>query len=165
MADRTLLVLRHAKSDWGTGEPDTDRPLAERGYRDAAAAGEVLTEYKLDRVLISPAMRARQTWAAAQQVGASCASVQVVSDIYHGMPEDLIFQLRGLGSEISTALLIGHQPSLGELILSLARPSELAARVASRFPTCGLAELAFPGRWADLDLGVAEVRRYLVPRG
>jgi phosphohistidine phosphatase len=61
---RRLLIMRHAKSDWGTpGEPDFDRPLAKRGQRDAPRMGEWLRAQGLvpDLVLASPARRAQET--------------------------------------------------------------------------------------------------------
>ncbi|MBN9010908.1 MAG: histidine phosphatase family protein, partial [Rhizobiales bacterium] len=59
-----LMILRHAKSDWGApGRPDRDRPLAPRGERAATLMGGVLAadEYRPDRVLVSPAQRTRET--------------------------------------------------------------------------------------------------------
>src|SRR5262249_60816733 len=64
---RTLLLLRHAKSDWSTEEPDERRPLSKRGRRDAPAAGRWLAEHAppLDLVVCSTAIRAQRTWALA----------------------------------------------------------------------------------------------------
>src|SRR5262245_47283983 len=64
MADRTLVLLRHAKSDWDTHEPDVRRPLAGRGRRQAPEAGRWLAEHldPIDLAVVSPAVRARSTW-------------------------------------------------------------------------------------------------------
>src|SRR5438067_13086796 len=61
---RTLVVFRHAKSAWPEDIPDAQRPLAERGRRDAPAAGRWLRKHvgQIDLVVCSPAVRARQTW-------------------------------------------------------------------------------------------------------
>src|SRR2546421_3593193 len=70
---RTLILVRHAKSAWPPDTPDTRRPLAERGRRDAPAVGRWLRAHiaTIDRVVCSPAVRAVQTWnlAAAQLPG------------------------------------------------------------------------------------------------
>src|SRR6266508_2923118 len=64
VSERTLLVLRHAKSDWPDGVPDAERPLAGRGRREAPLVGRWLREsgHIPDLVVCSPALRARQTW-------------------------------------------------------------------------------------------------------
>ncbi len=61
---KTVLLLRHAKSDWGNpGLADFDRPLAKRGLKDAPRMGHVLTDFNVvpDKILASPARRAKQT--------------------------------------------------------------------------------------------------------
>ena len=60
---RTLLLLRHAKSDYPAGVADHERPLAPRGIREAALAGNWLRAHApgVDAVLCSTATRTRQT--------------------------------------------------------------------------------------------------------
>ena len=72
MTVRTLVLLRHAKADNPFGMADADRPLTERGLRDARAAGRWLAQQALpELVLCSPARRTRQTWqAVAEQLPA-----------------------------------------------------------------------------------------------
>ncbi len=64
MAERTLLIIRHAKSDWESGAPDHERPLNARGRREAPKLGKHLAALGLrpDLVVCSDAARARQTW-------------------------------------------------------------------------------------------------------
>ena len=64
MDERTLILLRHAKSDWSGDEPDVDRPLAKRGRRQAPEAGRWLAANidRIDLAVVSPASRARSTW-------------------------------------------------------------------------------------------------------
>ena len=69
---KTVLLLRHAKSDWGDdGLADFDRPLAERGKKDAPAMGNVLVDFNCvpDKIVSSPAERAKQT---SQLVAQAC---------------------------------------------------------------------------------------------
>ncbi len=61
---KTLILMRHGKSDWAEGgQPDFDRPLAPRGIRAAKQAGRLLDKVGLrpDRVLTSADERARRT--------------------------------------------------------------------------------------------------------
>ena len=64
MSERTLILLRHAKSDWSGSVPDVDRPLARRGHRQAPQAGRWLADNidSIDLAVVSPANRARRTW-------------------------------------------------------------------------------------------------------
>ena len=165
MASKTLIVLRHAKSSWQTAEADLRRPLSERGERDAVAAGQVLAEYDLDVVLASTATRVQETWTRAAEGGARCRDIRVSELIYHAWPGELLAELHELDEGVHTALLIGHQPTLGDLITSLAKPSPLAERVASKFPTSGLAVLTYRGAWKTLAAGKASLKRFEIPRG
>lgn len=165
MASKTLIVLRHAKSSWDTPETDIRRPLSERGRRDAAAAGEILAGYELDVVLASTATRVQQTWAGAETGGAQCADVRTSEIIYHAWPGELLAELHELDETVHAALLIGHQPTLGDLIVTLAKPSPLVDRVDAKFPTAGLAVLTYRGAWKTLAAGKATLKRFEIPRG
>ncbi|MFT4110356.1 SixA phosphatase family protein [Propionicimonas sp.] len=165
MASKTLIVLRHAKSSWQTAEADLRRPLSERGERDAVAAGRILAEYALDAVLASTATRVQQTWQGAVEGGAACSDVRVSELIYHAWPGELLSELHELDETVHTVLLIGHQPTLGDLITTLAKPSPLTAKIEAKFPTAGLAVLTYRGGWKTLDAGRATLQRFEIPRG
>ncbi len=165
MATKTLIVLRHAKSSWQTTESDQRRPLSERGERDAVAAGEILAGFDIDKVVASTATRVRQTWEGAQDGGAECDRVRFSESIYHAWPGELLTVIQGIKESDSTVVLIGHQPTLSELILTLAKPNELTEKVAKKFPTCGLAVLTFRGKWKNFDEGKATLTRFEIPRG
>ena len=165
MATKTLIVLRHAKSSWQTTEPDQRRPLSDRGERDAVAAGAILAGYQLDVVLASTATRVQQTWKRAQSGGASCSDVRTSEMIYHAWANELLAELHELDEAKVTALLIGHQPTLSDLIVGLSKPSGLTEKVAAKFPTCGLAVLTYRGAWKTLTDGKADLKRFEIPRG
>ncbi|MGC3955945.1 MAG: histidine phosphatase family protein [Propionicimonas sp.] len=164
MATKTLLVLRHAKSSWRTPDLDIRRPLAERGIADARVAGGILAGYDLDVVLCSSAVRARQTWENAEAGGAACQDVRYTEAIYHAWTDELLDEVRELPEEAPTALLIGHQPTLSDLVLTLAKPSDLTQEVAQRFPTAALSVLTYRGAWRTLGAGRATLQRYEIPR-
>lgn len=165
MATKTLLVLRHAKSSWRTPDLDIRRPLAERGIADAREAGSILAGYHLDVVLCSSATRARQTWENAVAGGAGCDDVRYTEAIYHAWTDELLDEIHELPEDAPTALLIGHQPTLSDLVLTLAKPSPLTEAVAERFPTAALAVLTYRGAWRTLAAGKAKLQRYEIPRG
>ncbi|HQY98397.1 MAG TPA: histidine phosphatase family protein [Propionicimonas sp.] len=165
MASKTLIVLRHAKSSWNTPETDIRRPLSSRGRADAVAAGEILAGYTLDVVLASSATRVQETWERAQLGGAACADVRTSEAIYHAWAGELLGELHDLDESVHIALLIGHQPTLGDLIATLAKPSALTDRVSAKFPTAGLAVLTYRGAWKTLGAGKASLKRFEIPRG
>ncbi len=165
MAPKTLIVLRHAKSSWKTQDPDQRRPLSARGTRDAVLVGEVLAQYRLDVVLCSSATRAQQTWQSARMGGAACADVRVSEAMYHAWPDEIIHEVQELPETVSTALVIGHEPTLGDLIGTLSKPNELLDQIEFKFPTAGLAVLTYRGAWKTLGPGKATLQRFEVPRG
>ena len=165
MASKTLIVMRHAKSSWHTAGPDFRRPLNERGVADATEAGRLLAGYSLDVALVSEAVRAERTWAAAEAAGASCPDVRYTEAIYHAWPNELLALISDLPEQATTALLIGHQPTLSELILVLAKPNEFTAQVREKYPTCALAVLTYRGAWKTLDEGKAQLKSFQIPRG
>jgi len=161
----TLILMRHAKSSWKTAEPDHRRPLTNRGARDAALAGQILAGYTIDTVLSSSSMRTRQTWQSAELGGARCDHVTFTDDLYGCWPQAVVDLVQQLDEGVGTALVLGHEPTMSELIGSLAEPSELADEASSHFPTCGLAVLEVPNGWAALTAGSAVLSRFEIPRG
>lgn len=164
---RTLIVLRHAKSAWDTDDIDVDRPLAERGRRDAVAAGRLLAELepRIDLALVSTAKRAQQTWRRAQLGGAEAVRVESGEYLYGASSDELLSIVRTIPDEVGTALLLGHEPALSALVLTVSRPGERRDRVAQKFPTSAAAILRFDGSWARLAAGGAQLERFEVPRG
>src|SRR5262245_46601501 len=94
----TLVVVRHAKSDWSHGLPDHERPLAARGRRDAPAIGGWLAGHvgPVDLVLCSPAWRARQTWQLAAARLDPAPPVRQDDRLYGATPTELLTVLVAL---------------------------------------------------------------------
>lgn len=117
-----LVLLRHAKSDWDTGAPDRERPLAARGRRQAGEAGEWLARHEADRpldlALVSPARRAEETWERASARLAVPPPVRSAEAAYTFDGDDLLELVRGLVAE-PAVVLVGHNPALEELVQRL----------------------------------------------
>ncbi|MFN8456131.1 MAG: histidine phosphatase family protein [Anaerolineae bacterium] len=163
---KTVLMLRHAKSDWGTPNlADFDRPLAKRGLEDAPQMGQVLARFKTvpQRILASPAKRAQQT---AEMVAQACGykdSIQWEESFYEGGSADLVEALRRLPANLERVLLIGHNPILEETVLSLCAPE--VDSVLIRIPTAGLVCLNFEmAAWADLKEGEGVLQWFVIPK-
>lgn len=160
MSQRTLVLMRHAKSDWSGDEPDLSRPIANRGRRQAGEAGRWLDEHLpgLDFVVTSPAKRARSTWKVA---GGQCHHRPIVDTderIYTLEHGDLLAVLREIDDDISSALLVGHNPGLDELVARLT--GERVDMVTS-----SLAVMRFSGRWRELTKGACQLEAFGRPPG
>ena len=159
-ARRRLVLLRHAKSDWPDGVPDLRRPLNGRGRRDAPAAGRWLDEHVrgLGAVVCSPAQRTRETWAL---VGAELddAPAAAFDDrVYAAEPGELLAVVHDLPDAVDTALLIGHNPGVVELV-------ELLCGQEREMRTASIAVLSWDGTWADAGPEVAVLDDHATPRG
>lgn len=164
---RTLWLLRHAKAvaDPPAGGDDFARVLAPRGRRDATALGQLVA--RLDRGLggegaplpqiafVSPAAR---TTATAELVLAGVTPPprwMSPADLYGGDPEDVLDHLRALSDDITSAMVVGHNPTSEALALGLLALDDEDGRdaVARRgFPTCALAVYRLEiARWADIE--------------
>jgi len=109
---RRLIVLRHAKSAWGTEAPsDHARPLNKRGRRDAPRVAARLADLDWipERVISSDSQRTRETWA-----GMSTAldepSVRFTRGLYHGGLDEVRDEVEGVATGVTTLMVIGHNP-------------------------------------------------------
>lgn len=163
---RTLLLMRHAKSDYPAGVPDHDRPLAPRGERDADAAASWLaaTFPRIDEVAVSPALRAKQTWARVAthvEVGTVREDARIYDDWGAGLREVMV----AFSEEATIAMVVGHNPGIEEFAVALSRggDSSARARLLAQYPTSGIAVLLVPGTWEHP--GAVELATFAVPRG
>jgi phosphohistidine phosphatase len=163
---RTLLLLRHAKSDYPAGVADHQRPLAARGQREAALAGDWLRAHvpAVDAVLCSTATRTRETLARTR----IDAPVSYVDRLYDATPGAVIDEINGVDSEIATLLVIGHEPAMSSVALGLATPegsnTTAAEHISTKFPTSAIAVLRTAEPWEQLRLSSAALVTFHVPR-
>jgi phosphohistidine phosphatase len=167
---RRLVVLRHAKSARPEGVTDHERPLGPRGRRDAPAAGRALAEADClpGLALCSTAVRARRTWELAAAQWGTPPPVRHDPRLYHAGVPELLDVVRETPAEVETLLLIGHNPGLEDLVLTLAGDGldDTLDRVRAKFPTSAIAVLSWRGAaWRDLAPGAALLTSVTVPRG
>ncbi len=121
MANKQLVLLRHAKSDWYSGSrTDHDRPLNGRGRRDAPRVGKWLREngYRPDLIWCSSAERTRQTLRLALQ-GSEWKEdipVELSSDLYHAGESFLADRISTGFSDCDTLMVVGHNPGMELLV-------------------------------------------------
>ena len=162
---KRLLLLRHAKSAWPEGVEDHDRPLGARGHRDAQRMGAYLTAAGLqpDFALISSARRTQETWAL---LGLHCPS-RTVASIYEAQPPAIFAAIHAAPMESETLLVIGHNPGF-EDVAKLFAPrgeAEALARLREKYPTAGLAVIAFDiAEWVDVAPGAGRLESFMTPK-
>ncbi|SFI86568.1 SixA phosphatase family protein [Albimonas pacifica] len=166
-----LVLFRHAKSAWDDPDlPDIDRPLSRRGRLAAALMGGFLAEEGLrpDLVLLSPALRTRDTWrrAAAAAGFEPPARTRAIPDLYMAEPDTALAILREEGAEAGTVLVQGHEPGTSALLRRLVggRPEARLARAFEKFPTAAVAALDLPRPWAETGWGEAEFVLFATPK-
>lgn len=121
MAEHILILLRHSKSDWTGDEADIDRPLGKRGRRQATEAGQWLATHvdRIDLAVVSPAERARATWDRVSAELGERPRTRHDDHAYAASTDDLLGIIRGLGEELGTVVLVGHNPGLEGLAETL----------------------------------------------
>jgi phosphohistidine phosphatase len=164
-----LYLLRHAKSSWDDPElADRERPLAKRGRKAVALLCEHLRDTGVapDLVLCSSATRAVQTLEGVRDGLSGGAAVRIEDELYGADAEALLERLRTLPEELASVMVVGHNPAIEELTVGLAGSGDpdARARVEAKYPTGGLATLAFEGAWRELELGEAALEALVVPR-
>lgn len=140
-----LILLRHGKAeaDSESGD-DFDRRLARRGVEESAEMGAHLADmgFAPDLALVSPAARARETWAAAQAAFAG-AQARFDRGLYHAEASAVRAAAEAAGAACRTLMVVGHNPGLQELTIQLLHeggaPSGLIHRAQRNFPTAAAA--------------------------
>ena len=148
MAGKELFLFRHAKSSWDDPTiSDHDRPLNERGYRNAPEMGRRLSDRGVspDVLISSTALRACTT-AEIMAGSINFPKDQIVFDrtLYHASATELQEYIGGLDDSHFSVMLFGHNPGMTSLV------SHLYGLALDNLPTCGVVYLKFSAEsWAD----------------
>jgi len=143
-AEHTLVLIRHAKSDWSANASDLERPLNKRGRRQAPESGRWLAEnlQPIELAVVSPAQRARSTWDLVAAELSDPPPVTVDDRAYTFDARGLMSIIRDLADDLGTVALTGHNPAMEELAGHLT-----GGWVA--MPTSSLAVVGLTGPWAS----------------
>ena len=119
---KTWVMVRHAKSSWEFNLPDRDRPLVNRGIKDAILVGQELVKNNLhiDQVFSSPAKRAFDTaLLMVSELGLSTENIQIEEGLYDFMGEKVLGFVRSLADGLNTIMTFGHNNACTHLAQSL----------------------------------------------
>jgi len=164
---RTLILLRHGKSDWSTDDEDFNRPLKKRGKKAASIVGQWLKRHKLvpDYVIASPARRALQTAeVACEALGVKKKKIGREKHIYLATADDLLYVLEGCPAQARRVMLVGHNPGLENLLHFLLNGRLSIPEDGKIMPTAAIAVLQMPESWQKLDRGAGTLEFLIRPR-
>ena len=159
-------MLRHAKSDWGDADlTDFDRPLNKRGRAAAKAVRHAIRHRGLafDFILSSPAVRTRETLERLELV----ERAHWEPALYLATRGMLMQIVKSLPADAESALIVGHNPALHEIVVDLAGQDTKGFRdsVFAKFPTGALASIDFDcEEWGELTAGAGTIVELILPR-
>lgn len=163
---KQILLLRHAKSSWDDpGLKDFDRPLAERGLRDAPLMGQFIKKagYNPAAIFSSTATRAKQTSQLAMKAaGIDSDIIHWNEDLYYGSMSHYIDQIQAASDDHERIMLVGHNPII-ENTAGILSGSE--HKIAVRMPTAALVCLeCFAESWGDVSAGTCQIKWMMIPK-
>jgi phosphohistidine phosphatase len=134
---KKLYLVRHAKSDWTyEGLPDIDRPLNEKGYRNAHYMSKHLGSKKHipDGVITSHAIRAINTALIfSRNLGFPENRISIDPNLYQSTVETFITQLSGIHEDLKNVFVFAHNPTITKLV------NVLTDSNITDMPTCSIA--------------------------
>lgn len=164
-----LVLLRHAKAEPAGSLDDQMRPLALKGRSQATGVGGSLAATGLvpDAVLVSTALRTRQTWDLVRAgLGVPPEVATLSDDVYTAGVRSLLGLLRQTDESVGTLLVVGHEPTVSQTAAALAGPGSdeaAVARVRVGVPTATYSVLEISGAWADLEPDAARLLTVISP--
>ena len=160
---KQLLLIRHAKSDWGNASlSDFDRPLNKRGKANAPEMAERLMKQKIvpQLVVSSPALRAlttakffTDTWQMPLK------NIQLEPSIYEASVKTLLSVINNLDNKYDKIALFGHNPGFTDFVNYLSNAN------IYNVPTCGVVLLEFQADdWAEVSSGTGTLIDFDYPK-
>jgi len=160
---KTLYVVRHAKSSWDdSSTPDFERPLNNRGVKDAPKMGQFLAArgIKPDCIVTSTALRARTTAELmAREMGISMVELVLEDGLYEASVSEVLDVVRSFDDSWASAMIFGHNPTFTSFVNTLTQSN------IGNVPTCGVAQSrAQADRWTDVGRSPASLVEFFLPK-
>lgn len=161
----TLILTRHAKSDWGDPAlDDFERPLNGRGRTSALKLGKWIIEqgHLPDIVLVSGARRTVETWGRMSEAMPETATMESVPALYMASADIILNVLRARNSPV--IMLIAHNPGIGDFARRIVGTPPDHPKF-DIYPTGATTIIRFgAGNWSEIGWGTGEVMNFAVPR-
>ena len=160
---KQILIIRHAKSSWAqVGQEDFDRPLNERGQRDAPMMAQRMLDrnIQINAFVSSTANRAFTTAGYfAKAYGVSKKEIRGTKQLYHAYPAAYYEVISKLEDSITTVAIFAHNPGITLFA------NELTNTKIDNMPTCGIFAVQVDiTRWKDFETGEKKYRFFDYPK-
>ncbi len=160
---KTIFFVRHAKSSWDNPMmKDIDRPLNERGERDAPFMAKLLKSksVKPDALVSSPAKRALTTAGYfADTFEIAKDNIEIRRDIYEADMEDIMEVVHALSEEWQTVFIFGHNPTFTDVV------NQFTERSIMNVPTCGVCKIESDAdNWENFEKVNARLTEFYYPK-
>ena len=147
---KQLLLVRHAKSDWGDPSlNDFDRPLNERGKKDAPVMANRLLDkkIKIDAFIASPAKRAKKTasvFAKEYKIGKD--KIILKEELYGAGPTIFYDVISNVSDKLDCIAVFSHNPGITDFANSLTE------KQIDNIPTSGIFAVKINAKhWKDFE--------------
>jgi phosphohistidine phosphatase len=159
---KTLILVRHAKSSHSFGlSSDFDRPLNDRGFREATEMGKRLFKNKtpIDQFVSSPALRAKTTAELfSDEYDRKMKEIYFIPSLYNAALEDFSEAISGMEDAYHHIALFSHNPGITDFA------SSLTTNHISQMPTCSVfAVSASIDSWKDFAISEKRFLFFLKP--
>ncbi len=159
---KTLLLIRHGKSDWSAGLPDRERPLNQRGLNDASLMAKVLQRegYIPDLFYVSSAYRTQETARLlAKHMEISGDSLLNCPELYLCFADTMLETIEYAPDEYDTIAIVGHNPTISEVAGHYCQQSYV------ELPTLGIFICEFDcDSWTEINRENKVDRQFYYPK-
>ncbi len=158
---KTLLLARHAKSDWNQpGYSDFDRPLNPRGEMDAPViASRLQKNYTVEQIISSDAARALAT--ATHYKNVLTADVNILQEhlLYNADRSDIAEVISSVSNSLSTVMIVGHNPGMTDMV------NYLVGNSITNMSTCSVAVITFlVNDWCEIKSSSGDLIAFEYPK-
>ncbi len=160
---KTVYLVRHAKSSWDDlSLRDSERPLNDRGLRDAPFMAKILGNkgVRPDAIISSPAVRALTTATFFKnELGLEEEDILIKDEIYESMSATIVKLIQRLPDNFETVMIFGHNPTFTGVA------NFYTDKFIANIPTCGIARIdADIEDWKEFLPGKAKLTEYHYPK-
>ena len=157
---KTLILVRHAKSDWTENTNDFDRPLNERGHQDAPKMAKFLKseEVKIDVFVTSPAKRALTTCRYFAEVFEN-KNIKKMEELYNASPTEFLEAIENLDDSVENVAIFSHNNGITYFANSLTDEN------IEHMPTCSVVAFKIETEnWAEFKKSSKEFLFFHKPK-